>query len=140
MRIEKMKYTLRKAKLNRHDVQLIYTIRNAPDVRQHCRFTEPIPFKDHLEFMKKRIDEYKIVETDKHMIGYLRTESKTFDNWISIGLLPDNRNKGLGKKILKDIKQGNCSISLTNPQSLHAFVKSGWKIYGFILHKTEGRK
>lgn len=117
---------LRKAE--KEDCRFVYEIRNSPEVREVCITTDNILYKEHKEYFNKHMSEFRIIGDN---IGYIKYEENDF---IGIYIHKNNRGKGIGKEILKNLK-GKSIVLMNNPASLHAFVKSGWKIRGFYLEK-----
>ena len=125
-----------KRKADMTDAVIVHRIRNAKDVRMLSENQEFIPYKEHLEFFTKQYKKYEMILKNEKVVGYIRKE---VNDRINIAILPEYRNEGIGKEILKQLS-GNAVILLRNEVSLHCFIKAGWNLIGFYLKKdSEGK-
>lgn len=130
--MKKNEIKFRDAELN--DAKFIWNIRNSKEVRAISLHQDYRPFSLFNKIYKDKLNkykEYKIIIFKGKDIGYINKDNSDF---ISIALIREYRNKGIGKRALSKIN-GKAIILSNNTQSLKCFTKSNWNIKGFYLEK-----
>lgn len=121
---------LRKA--TRDDCDFIYNLRNKPYVRSASWNTEKLDYSKHKEWFKNNYKYYYIIEDRK---GFVRVK----DGEISIAVVKEEQNTGLGTAALKEVTKIHpnlkAEVKIDNVQSLNFFINAGFKPVGFILKK-----
>jgi len=121
------------------DTRFIYNLRFSDDCIKVSTTSNKPTYNQHCIYFNEHIDEYKVIMVNGKMsIGYIRTNK---DNEISIALIKEYRNKGIGSLVLKKIN-GTATIKKDNLQSINAFEKAGFKLKYYIYEKskTKNRK
>lgn len=113
------------------DYMFVYNLRNSEDVRAVSLTNTVIDLDNHKVWFKDNYLWYQIITQDDKDIGFVRKDE---DNEISICLVPEFRNKGIGSEVLKQLT-GKAVILLDNKSSLKCFEKAGWVIRGYYLTK-----
>ena len=117
---------MRKALLN--DVEFIHHLRYSPDVRKISCSKNIVSLKEFRKYFINHYKEYKIIGNN---IGFIRKDK---DNFISIVLLKKYRNRGIGRKLVSNLR-GRAIILLNNFRSFNCFIKANWKLKGWYLEK-----
>ena len=133
--------TLRKIK--KDDCYLIFDIINKNYIRDNSINNSYISYEDHLLWFNERIkndSSFFVVEYKNKMIGYIRFDTKNFEEQISIALYDSYHNKGIGTYAIKYALKQYSSISKFNNifayiikdniASLNCFIKSGFTVIG----------
>jgi len=113
------------------DFKFCYNLRNEDEVVKYCKRNRKLKREEYLGEFKEHLSEYKIIQDKDNLIGYLRISK---ENEISIAIVPEERNKGIGKTLLSKLK-GTAIIMMDNKSSLYAFTNAGFKLRGFYLEK-----
>ena len=123
---------LRRANVD--DAMFIYQLRFKDETMRNASWTQTIPtFNDHLEYFLDHLDEYYIISNFHcNNIGFVRNQ----DTEISIALLPEFRDIGLGTEVLSKL-HGKATIKIDNISSYYAFMKAGWRPIGWIMQKEK---
>ena len=97
--------------------------------------------KEHLKWWRLKYI-LKYIIRDKKRIGFLRVNTHAY-NEITIMLVSEYRNKGIGQIVLKSLpkKKYRAQIQPENKISLQCFKKSGFTVIDkvFILRKENSR-
>lgn len=126
----KTKYEIKTA--GYEDSLFVLQLRNQKSVRKHClENKQKIPLKKHLEWFKQNKQHIKIIIVNKKPAGYYH---KSPQGMISIYLNQNQRSKGIGSQILKNLR-GKAIILNTNQRSQKAFTKAGYKEIGKVYKK-----
>jgi len=120
---------LRKADMS--DADFVYRVRfKDPVVVENSWDGSVVEQYKHLDFFREHVDFYFIIVFDGEDVGFVRD----MNGEVSICLLENFRNKGIGSKVLENF-YGKATIKINNVNSLLAFQKAGFKIVGYILEK-----
>lgn len=114
-------------KATEKDINWIYSLAN--DTREYSLNKDPIKLEDHKAWFEKNKDKILVIGQN---YGTIRKDG----NFISIALKEKYRNLGIGTKVLKT-GSGRAICLLSNPRSIHVFVKAGFRIKGVYLEKWE---
>ena len=123
-RMNAMRTLIRAAKFE--DAKLVYDWRNHPEVRVHCRESDPIDYQVHIQWFEKACQSNNqlilIGELDDIPIGVIRFDIVKNEAEVSIFMNPTLVSRGLGTEILleaeKFLKSNNPSISILNAEVL----------------------
>ena len=135
--------TFRKATL--YDMDFVYIVRNAPEVRCWCGDPKPLNYVVHREWFMKLLDDGAmfILSDDKTPRGYIRAEMVDQSMYLAYAVHPEFHRKGYGRALLECImrrlkKQGIlrfcCWVKNTNTASLTLLAS-----FGFHVTKTKAR-
>lgn len=61
-------------------------------------------------------------------VAYALVTRRDGERWISLGVLPEYRGKGLGTRIYQLFRDINAEIRADNPASLRAAEKAGYEV------------
>ena len=126
---------LRKATME--DCKFIYNLRNQLYVRNASWDTEIIDYSEHENWFKNNFKYYYIINDNK---GFIRVK----DGEVSIAILEEQQNKGLGTSALKEITNLypnlKAEVKLDNLKSLYFFINAGFKPIGLILQKFDSEE
>lgn len=117
---------------NFEDAELVYGWRNHPDIRVHCRESDPIDYEVHAQWFKGACQsEHKLIligELDNVPVGVIRFDIVENEAEVSIFMNPTLVSRGFGASILfhaeKFIKNNNPSISILNAEVLGGNIAS----------------
>lgn len=118
--------TVRDATIN--DARMLFDWANAPLVRSSSLSPEPIPWKNHLEWMERKLADSRcriyIGMDGNRAIGQIRFDVRDDgDAEIDIHLSPTELGKGYGTQlIMEGVKR---FFGATSSGSVHALVKTG---------------
>jgi len=122
-----------KAKKNLIDMELIYKIRNDPNVRKFSFNQKKISKKEHINWFFKKNNKYIfIIKYKNKSVGYIRADDKN-EPFLSWAIKSKFRGKNLGsislKMFLKKIKFKTCFalIDESNIPSLVMVIKNNFK-------------
>lgn len=124
------------------DCRLIWEWRNEKEARLASFHTEPIPFENHVQWFRKKLNDPRTriligIDASGTPVGYVRFDLRDGDAEISVGIDKGHRGKSYGcqmirkgsKRILsscEDIARVVAQIKPGNPKSLGAFEKAGF--------------
>lgn len=111
---------------NFEDSELVYGWRNHPDIRVHCRESDPIDYEVHAQWFKRACQsEHKLIligELSDIPVGVIRLDIVENEAEVSIFMNPTLVSRGFGASILlhaeKFIKDNIPSISILNAEVL----------------------
>ncbi len=117
--------TLRKA--SDKDCRLIWKWSSDPIVRAESFVSDAIPYRDHVEWFKQRIndpDSYLFIaeNSDHKPIGQIRFDLEGHDATVSISLDQKFRNQGYGSTVI-DLASQNI-FKITKANLIHAYIKT----------------
>lgn len=126
------------------DIPMIYRWRNDPRIRKWLFASKKIPWKEHVQFWKKRLRQrgrYSyIVQVNDRDCGATRLDpNRNKPGWfeIDIYLDPDIHGKGIGSAVLKELQriagkkrmQGlTAAVKPENTRSQRIFEKNGFRL------------
>lgn len=113
------------------DSGFLLQIKNDPITRSFSVVThDKIKKEDHEKWLAQHLDEIKIIEDLKVLVGMFRVDT---DREVSINLHPDFRGMGYGSKILRTYcpKGVWAKIVNGNVASMRIFLANGFKIIGY---------
>jgi len=126
---------LRKATMD--DCDFIFNLRNEPYVRNASWNTEKIDYQKHKGWFKNNYKYYHIIGDSK---GFVRIK----DNEVSIAVVKEEQNTGLGTAALNEIAKIHpnlkAEVKISNIQSLNFFINAGFKPVGYILKKIDTKE
>jgi RimJ/RimL family protein N-acetyltransferase len=124
-RLRGLELTLRRAAWA--DCKLLWEWANDTETREASFSSEAIPWEEHIEWFKQRIDDPRCIiyiasNSQDVPVGQVRYETEDTQAVISISLDRRFRNQGYGSLLIK--KSSEDVFSATNVQTIHAYVKS----------------
>jgi len=120
-----IKYLVRKAE--KKDINLIYDLSNDPLVRKNSINSKKIPWKEHLNWFEKKINDkdsvfYVIFDDKGEFIGQVRYEINNNTAIVSISIAKYFRGKKLSVPLLKDTAR-LLFKEKENVNEIHALIK-----------------
>ena len=118
-------YLVRKAE--KKDINLIYDLSNDPLVRKNSINSKKIPWKEHLNWFEKKINDkdsvfYVIFDDKGEFIGQVRYEINNNTAIVSISITKYFRGKKLSVPLLKDTAR-LLFKEKENVNEIHALIK-----------------
>lgn len=118
-------YLVRKAE--KKDIHLIYDLSNDPLVRKNSINSKKIPWKEHLNWFEKKINDkncvyYVIFDNKGEFIGQIRYEINNNTAIVSISITKYFRGKKLSVPLLKDTAR-LLFKEKENVNEIHALIK-----------------
>ncbi|MBI4512453.1 MAG: GNAT family N-acetyltransferase [Deltaproteobacteria bacterium] len=140
--------TLRLRLATLDDARFLHRLRNDPVTRASSFHTEPIPYREHVAWLAKRLADpekrvrlYVAMDGNGALLGQVRFDKDPKDPTraeISIAVLPRFRDKGLGSRLLC-LAVRRCPfdrilarIRIGNERSVRAFSGAGFARSGGI--------
>lgn len=132
------------------DMQSIFEWRNHPDIRAISKNQQTIDWNNHKAWFEQVLikDDIKllIVGTNQKDVGVVRFDLNGSSAEISIYLVPDTLQRGLGTKLLDiaekwlqshhpEINEVSAEVLASNPKSQHFFIKNGYAVTTNLLTK-----
>jgi RimJ/RimL family protein N-acetyltransferase len=99
--------------------------KNYPETRHYAlRSNEEINREDHITWLEKNIQYFKVIQGDNEVIGAFRIQDGEVSIWIDKAF----RNQGMATKTLNQVTEKGmwCKIVDGNISSIRAFVKAGF--------------
>lgn len=122
------------------DLRQVWRWNNGPDVRRWSMRVESIPFEDHEQWFRARLDDPEhrlwIAHVDGRDIGVVRIDGAGV---VSIALAEDARGQGWGTRALGlacqfEGRTLEAWIAEDNAASIHCFERCGFEARGEELH------
>ncbi|MBK7312096.1 MAG: GNAT family N-acetyltransferase [Sphingobacteriaceae bacterium] len=134
-----MQIEFRKPKLA--DADLYFKWTNDEAVRQNSFEQEPVPYSDHVEWFKQKLNSPNcfmyLFTLQNEAIGQVRIENKAEETIIGISIDAHHRGKGFGTSMIEmacadhfkkvHTQQINAYIKESNESSMRIFKKAGFK-------------
>jgi RimJ/RimL family protein N-acetyltransferase len=131
------------------DVDLYFKWTNDEVVRQNSYDQEPIPYNDHVEWFKQKLNSancfFYLFTLHNEAIGQVRIEIKAEETIIGISIDTHHRGKGLGASMIEmacadhfkraHTHQINAYIKESNESSIRIFKKAGFKNEEHVMVK-----
>ena len=120
------------------DLQFLYDLMTEPSIRAVSHNKQLFTFEEHSNYWWRKINdpyfEARIIEEDAKPIGLIRRNNGT----ISIAILPQWQNKGIGTEVLKAFcKIGDkAEIFPANMKSFSVFEKAGFEVKFATMEKN----
>jgi len=127
------------------DADFLWHLANDPVVRAASFSTAPIPWDDHLKWLRMRLDDpscifFIALNEDNAPIGQVRFDITNKEAVISVSIKKEYRGKSYGtnliqvssKKVLDntDIVKIHAYVKNNNQSSISAFLKANFKLIG----------
>jgi UDP-2,4-diacetamido-2,4,6-trideoxy-beta-L-altropyranose hydrolase len=150
MHLKSIGLRLRKAREN--DCRLLWEWRNDPAVRAVSFFSEPIPWKNHIEWFRSKLNDpgcilYIATNSDGIPIGQIRYEIKGREAIVSISIEKNSRGKSYGSTLLElsahevfgtsQITTIHAYVKEKNESSIRVFEKAGYRHIGAAKIKEQ---
>ncbi|MCR5487746.1 MAG: GNAT family N-acetyltransferase [Lachnospiraceae bacterium] len=95
-------------KAEHKDVRIMYEWSNDPTTRKNSFSMKPIPWDEHLEWMKKKLVDSNClffigIDEGGNPIGSIRIDKEEGKGVISFCVAPDRRHQGFGEAMLAEI-------------------------------------
>ena len=141
--------------VNESDCKYLYEWRNHPTARAVSRFTEEIPYEEHVRWFLNSLKDPKrkiyIGMENGERIGQIRFDKNESKSEVSVTINPEKYGKGYGSLLIKEgskkyfmeelfINRIIAEIKPENRASMRVFEKAGFKkisekntIYGMFL-------
>jgi UDP-2,4-diacetamido-2,4,6-trideoxy-beta-L-altropyranose hydrolase len=119
---------LRLRRASEDDCRLVWEWAKDPDVRAVSFSSEPIPWEQHIQWFKSKIDDphcifYIAVNSDDMPIGQARYDREGNQAIVSISIDRRFRGKGYGSRLIWLASREAFDVSGTD--TIHAYVKQG---------------
>jgi UDP-2,4-diacetamido-2,4,6-trideoxy-beta-L-altropyranose hydrolase len=135
---------LRRAQMD--DADFIWRLSNDPTVRAVSFSTDPIPWENHVKWLKGKLSDssciFFIAEIAGVPIGQVRFDIKNGEAVISVSLESSYRGKGIGSSLmalstsrifeLADLDRIQAYVKPDNKASIYSFLKANFKDLGLI--------
>lgn len=135
IKVELKKLTLRK--VTKEDCETLFIWANEEETRKNSFKKEDIDINTHIKWFNEKLEdintEMYIILKDNLEVGQIRVEIKDHVGIISFSIDKKYRNMGIGKQILKTIKQySQCNtfigrVKKENMASIKAFKNAGYR-------------
>jgi RimJ/RimL family protein N-acetyltransferase len=127
------------------DVHAFWEWRNEVTTRAASLNQEPLPFEQHEQWFRARLDDpdtllYVVHDASRAPIGYVRFTLDGTEAEISIALDPASRGRGSGAAAIRlacalafatgRVSRVVAQVKLDNESSVHAFVSAGFGATG----------
>ena len=138
---EKSQVVLRK--VVEDDANFLWHLANDPEVREASFSTVPIPWDDHIKWLRTRLADpscifFIALNEENVPIGQLRLDMKGEDAVVSISIKKEYRGKNYGAKMIKiatdrvfdltKIMKIKAFAKVNNKNSISAFLKAKFKL------------
>ena len=119
------------------DMEFLYRLNNHPKIREVFFNKKFFTYEQHKEYWKNSLErdgfEARIILRYDMPVGCIRRDKGI----ISIAILPEHQNKGIGQEALKVfcVPGDRAEIITGNRRSFHVFIKAGFKVKNMVVEK-----